>query len=184
MAKDKRLKDAESRLKTEGLFEGTLEEVVPSELKETADIAPTPEAVPEQSVAEIETAVTEDALSEIAEPSAKPVGASTTKTVSKPIDRLEEEIEDILEEDLKELYLAMPADKRAAFRHKGEETRSKVRALVASAKVNARKVFSLIRDWLKMIPGVNRFFLEQEAKIKTDKILVVSEEEKNRSSPL
>jgi hypothetical protein len=26
-------------------------------------------------------------------------------------------------------------------------------------------------QWLKLLPGVNRFFLEQEAKIKTDRII-------------
>lgn len=100
------------------------------------------------------------------------------------MDRLEEEIDDILEEDLKELYVAMPPQKQAEFREKGEETRSKIRQLVDAAKVNAKKIFALIRGWLKIIPGVNRFFLEQEAKIKTDKILLVTEEEKKRTQGL
>lgn len=103
---------------------------------------------------------------------------------AKPLDRLEEEIDDILEEDLKELYVAMSPEKQAEFREKGEEARSKIRELVSSAKVNAKKVFALIRGWLKIIPGVNRFFLEQEAKIKTDKILFITEEEKKRNSDL
>ena len=30
---------------------------------------------------------------------------------------------------------------------------------------------SLIREWLKVIPGINKFFLEQTVKIKTDKII-------------
>jgi hypothetical protein len=47
--------------------------------------------------------------------------------------------------------------------------------------VSTKKIFVLIRAWLKIIPGVNRFFLEQEAKIKTDKILFVTEEEKKRN---
>lgn len=102
----------------------------------------------------------------------------------KPLDRLEEEIDDILEEDLKELYVTMSPDKQAEFRQKGEETRSKIRQLVSSAKVNAKKIFALIRGWLKIIPGVNRFFLEQEAKIKTDKILLVTQEEKKRNPDL
>ncbi|MCR4314707.1 MAG: hypothetical protein NUV84_05720 [Candidatus Uhrbacteria bacterium] len=111
---------------------------------------------------------------------------TTRKAPAAPaqIDRLEEEIDDILEEDLKELYVAMPPDKQAEFRQKGEETRSKIRALLSSAKVNAKKVFALIRGWLKIIPGVNRFFLEQEAKIKTDKILLVTQEEKKRNPDL
>ncbi|MBI4257304.1 hypothetical protein HY626_04595 [Candidatus Uhrbacteria bacterium] len=102
----------------------------------------------------------------------------------KQTDKLEEEIEDILEEDLKELYLTMSPDKQAEFCEKGEQTRSRIRQIVRSAKINAKKIFHLIRDWLKIIPGVNRFFLEQEAKIKTDKILFVSEEEKKRSEDL
>lgn len=102
----------------------------------------------------------------------------------KPTDRLTEEIEEILEEDLKELYLAMPKEKQAEFKIKGEETISLVNQLVRAAHVNAKKIFQLIRAWLKIIPGVNRFFLEQEAKIKTDKILLVSEEEKKRGSKL
>lgn len=102
----------------------------------------------------------------------------------KTTDRLTGEIEEILEEDLKELYMAMPKEKQAEFKIKGEETMSLVNQLVRTAHVNAKKIFQLIRAWLKIIPGVNRFFLEQEAKIKTDKILLVSEEEKKRGSQL
>ena len=102
----------------------------------------------------------------------------------KTTDRLTDEIEEILEEDLKDLYLSMPKEKQAEFKIKGEETMSLVNQLVRTAHVNAKKIFQLIRAWLKIIPGVNRFFLEQEAKIKTDKILLVSEEEKKRGSKL
>jgi hypothetical protein len=35
----------------------------------------------------------------------------------------------------------------------------------------------LIREWLLIIPGVNKYFLEQEAKIKTDKIQQLYERE-------
>ncbi|MBI4592517.1 hypothetical protein HY733_03670 [Candidatus Uhrbacteria bacterium] len=105
-------------------------------------------------------------------------------TTTKPVDRLDEEIEDILEEDLKKMYLSLPPEKQEKFRKEGELTRSRIRVLVGSAKVNAKKIFHLIRRWLKLIPGVNRFFLEQEAKIKTDKILLVGEEEKKRSERL
>lgn len=86
-------------------------------------------------------------------------------------DQLTEQIENILEEDLTELYLSMPKETQQQFKAKGEETLSKIRQLVQKTKVNAKKIFQLIREWLKIIPGVNRFFLEQEAKIKTDKIL-------------
>jgi hypothetical protein len=95
-------------------------------------------------------------------------------------DRLSEEIDDVLEEDLGDLYKAMSPDEQRKFKEKGEETVSKIRELVRATKINAKKIFKLIREWLKLIPGVNRFFLEQEAKIKTDKILIISEEERKR----
>ncbi len=122
------------------------------------------------------------------EPRAMETAAAPASVVSVPVriapkidDRLAKEIEGILSEDLTDLYLAMPPEKQQLFKTKGEETASKVRELVRAAKINAKKIFQLIRDWLKIVPGVNRFFLEQEAKIKTDKILLVSEEEKKRN---
>ena len=33
------------------------------------------------------------------------------------------------------------------------------------------KIIDVIKKWLSIIPGINKFFLEQEAKIKTDKIM-------------
>ena len=95
-------------------------------------------------------------------------------------DRLEKEIEEILEEDLQDLYAGMSKDKQIEFKQKGEQPRSLIRQLVQSLHINTKKIFHLIRAWLKMIPGVNRFFLEQAAKIKTDKVLLVTEEEKRR----
>ena len=50
--------------------------------------------------------------------------------------------------------------------------------MVSAAKVHSKKILKAIVGWLKMIPGVNKFFLEQEAKIKTDKILLAVEDKK------
>ena len=44
------------------------------------------------------------------------------------------------------------------------------------AKLKVKKVVNLIKKWLTMIPGVNKFFLEQEAKIKTDEIVKLKED--------
>ena len=96
-------------------------------------------------------------------------------------DRLTKEVESIMEEDFTDIFLSMPPDKQQEFKETGEETLSKIRQLLESTKINAKKIFQLLRDWMKIIPGVDRFFLEQEAKIKTDKILFISEEEKKRS---
>ena len=95
-------------------------------------------------------------------------------------DRLHIEIESVLEEDMTDLFLKLPENKREEFKTKGEETASKIRQIVQKSRINARKIFGLIKDWLKMVPGVNKLFLEQEAKIKTDKILLITEEERQR----
>ena len=109
------------------------------------------------------------------EPPVTPVVAPAP--VVRPSDPLTQRIESILEEDLTDLYLSLSPKGRQAFKQKGEETLSKIRLLLNQTKVNAKKIFQLIREWLKVIPGVNRFFLEQEAKIKTDKILFTKEHE-------
>ncbi len=83
------------------------------------------------------------------------------------------EIENILEEDLEEFYFELPPEKQKEFKQKGEETASKIEEMLRSVKVNAKKVVNLIKNWLKIIPGVNKFFLEQESKIKADKILKI-----------
>ena len=96
-------------------------------------------------------------------------------------DPLTQKLESILEEDLKEAYMSMDPEKQAEFKAKGEEVVSAIRTMVETAKFSVKKALGLIRDWLKIIPGINKFFLEQEAKLKTDKIsMVVGEETKNK----
>ncbi|MDD5251517.1 MAG: hypothetical protein PHT12_02685 [Patescibacteria group bacterium] len=85
-------------------------------------------------------------------------------------------VERVLEDGLLEAYLAMPAKERARFRAVGEETAAKINVLIEQSKATAKAVLKLIRDWLRMIPGVNRFFLEQEAKLKTDRVMLLNEQ--------
>ncbi|MBU1126501.1 MAG: hypothetical protein ABH826_03760 [Patescibacteria group bacterium] len=80
-------------------------------------------------------------------------------------------VEDILAEDLTDIFLQLPEEKRSAFKLKGEEIAQKIQVMIVSGKVKVKRVLDLIREWLSMIPGVNKFFLEQESKIKTDRII-------------
>lgn len=152
----------------------------------TPEVGPIIEVAVEQ-VAEITPEVKEEPKVPEAQPVVEPVQPIA---VAKPApvvvekDRLTKEIEEVMEEDLKEMYLAMSKEKQQQFRKQGEVVVSTVRQLVRAAHVNVKKIFTLIRAWLKIIPGVNRYFLEQEAKIKTDKVLLVTEEEKRRGSQL
>ena len=43
--------------------------------------------------------------------------------------------------------------------------------------IKIKKIFSLLLAWLRMLPGVGVFFLEQDANIKADKILALREPE-------
>ncbi len=86
-------------------------------------------------------------------------------------------VEKVLEEDLSEAYFKMTLQKQAEFKKKGEETALKVSQLLQATKVKIKQIFKLIIGWLNLIPGINKHFLEQEAKIKTDKLLEIREEE-------
>ncbi len=88
-------------------------------------------------------------------------------------------VERTLEDGLGDIYVSMPKAARQRFKQKGEAVAVTLRNMIAGAKVSAKKVLALIREWLKMIPGVNRYFLEQEAKIKTDRILELAAKRKD-----
>ncbi|MFH1610551.1 MAG: hypothetical protein ABIA91_01545 [Patescibacteria group bacterium] len=94
-------------------------------------------------------------------------GINTTKS------SLHQNIESILEQDLEGIYFEMDKATQERFKIVGEQTTKEIIKLLESAKVSFKKVFKLITNWLKIIPGINKFFLEQEAKIKTDKILKI-----------
>lgn len=84
---------------------------------------------------------------------------------------LQQKIEELMSEDLEKVYANMNEAQKKAFREEGEKTAGKIEKLIQHVKVKTKKILDLIRHWLKLIPGVNKFFLEQEAKIKTDRIL-------------
>ncbi len=83
----------------------------------------------------------------------------------------QQQVENILADDLEKIYADLPRVIQEEFKVKGEITAFKITLLLQKAKVKIREVIKLIREWLKTIPGINKFFLEQEAKIKADKII-------------
>ena len=89
-------------------------------------------------------------------------------------------VEGILEEGLEDMYTKMMPIEQQKFKIKGEETTNLILQLIHQHKIKIKKVFELIKKWLKMIPGVNKFFLEQTAKIKTDKILAEAKKDENQ----
>lgn len=81
------------------------------------------------------------------------------------------EIEHLLADDLGDIYNEMAPDMRVKFKNRGEEIARKIEQVIIQGKVRLKQIINWIRDWLKMIPGVNKFFLEQAAKIKSDKVI-------------
>ncbi|HWQ99284.1 MAG TPA: hypothetical protein VN397_00350 [Candidatus Methylomirabilis sp.] len=88
-----------------------------------------------------------------------------------PKDAVIIEVEKLLEEGVGPLFASLPAEAKPLFKKKGEEASREIADMVRSLNVRAKRVLELIYTWLRTIPGVNKFFLEQEAKIKTDRIV-------------
>jgi len=97
---------------------------------------------------------------------------STTPTITDDYHkRREAQIDAYLSDGLGETFLAMTPDKQKIFKEEGEVTAKKINVLLDATKVNVGKIIDLIKKWLRLITGINRFFLDQEAKIKADKIV-------------
>lgn len=89
-------------------------------------------------------------------------------------------VEGVLEEGLADVYKKMNPHQQARFRKEGDRAAGTLAEMVRRAKVRAREALDLITRWLRLIPGVNAFYLAQEAKLKTDKIIALAEEEKKK----
>lgn len=107
-----------------------------------------------------------------------PPPVSPTPKIIPPQDAVLLKIEAILAEGMQEVYAGLSPEAKLPFKAKGEEVARTIQTMMQTAKVKARKVLKLIVEWLRMIPGVNKFFIEQEAAIKTQKIIHVAEERK------
>lgn len=103
----------------------------------------------------------------------RPVSRRAVAPLPATLDPLAQKIEKILEENVGDAYELLSPIAKQEFKLKGEVVAQKISELLKSAHVKVKKVFQLILEWLKMLPGVNRFFLEQEAKIKTDRIIAL-----------
>jgi hypothetical protein len=93
------------------------------------------------------------------------------------VDAFQKEVENVLTENIAEIYKQLPQDRKAVFKQKGEEVAQQITAMIKGGILQIKKILKLIREWLLIIPGVNKYFLEQEAKIKTDKIQQLYERE-------
>ena len=138
-------------------------------------------SAPEHSGEKIETPASgvEPHTSESSQQPIPPIPAlPQTQPSPKPeVDKMQKEIETVLTENIAEMYKQLPQDKKSLFKQKGEEIANQISGMIRGGLLEIKKILKMIREWLLIIPGVNKFFLEQEAKIKTSKIQVIYERE-------
>ncbi len=80
-------------------------------------------------------------------------------------------------EGLAATYSSMAPAQQEKFRQRGEEVAKLIEGMIEHLKLTAHKALQLIRSWLQLIPGINKYFLEQEAKLKTDAIMKYSRDQ-------
>jgi len=144
-------------------------------LDETGQTQPQTEKEPEFEQEKIESS---QISTEKAEPATTPLDIvipSSAPIAQIPKDEVSKNIETILSEDMEEIYKNLPETLQEDFKKKGEETAQEIKNVISQTKIIVSKILILIKNWLLMVPGVNKFFLEQKSKIKTGKILNLAE---------
>ncbi len=139
-----------------------------------AEIPRLPESnfeVPEKTAGENEP-TEKKIIAEVVSPS-KPLRRPPMKAIPLMSDPLTQKIEKILEENVGDAYSRLSPLAQQEFKLKGEVVSQKISDLLKSTHIKVKKIFQLILEWLRLLPGINRFFLEQEAKIKTDRIIAL-----------
>jgi len=108
---------------------------------------------------------------------AAPTNQATTAPISPvaPLTPRQEAIDDILEDGLTDIYLSLSPEKQQELQKVGAQTVRQIDVLLDHVKSQWRKIMSLVRHFLSIIPGLNKFFLEQEVKIKTDRIIALKD---------
>jgi hypothetical protein len=84
------------------------------------------------------------------------------------------EIERIMGDGLEDIYNNLEPQVQQTVKAEGEKAANEIEGIIEQGKAVAKKVLSILRGWLEKIPGVNNFFLEQESKLKTDKIMAIT----------
>ncbi len=92
-----------------------------------------------------------------------------------PIDPLVKSIEGAMADGLEGAYESMDATTQLHFKQVGEETALSIEQLLQQSTIQVKKIVMLILRWLRIIPQVNPYYLEQQAKIKTDAIVALKQ---------
>jgi len=111
------------------------------------------------------------------EPGMVPVRYAKIAPLPEPKPAQLKQIEGILSENIKEAFLNMSPEQQIKFKEEGEKVADSIFQMFESAKIQVKKIVDLISGWLKRLPGVNKYFIEQESKIKADKIINLTKQD-------
>ncbi len=137
------------------IFPESEEKLITGEVRPQAEVVEGSEAPVELSEQQEHTP---EAESESAEPEQEPQK-----------DELIVKVESILSDGLEDVFKKMLKPTQDAFRREGEELAVRLKEMLGHGKLDKALANRQITRWLRGIPDVNALFLEQAAKIKTDK---------------
>ncbi|PKL72510.1 hypothetical protein CVV26_01315 [Candidatus Kuenenbacteria bacterium HGW-Kuenenbacteria-1] len=152
--------------------------------KPSAEIIKEPEIIEKEEEREegIEPQKPEEALKKTPSFQASPIPSTIIPLEKILKSETRQTIEKILSEDLEDIFFKLPLEKQEEIQEKKEEISFKIEEIINGVKIKISKIFKLIKEWLKLIPGVNNFFLEQETKIKIDGIIELSKKIKTKTT--
>ncbi|MEI7512725.1 MAG: hypothetical protein WCK01_04700 [Candidatus Uhrbacteria bacterium] len=162
-------------------------------VEQTPNIVEAPKVIPEQdeyNIAEEQAEkemVAEDQVDTFLEQAPKTVVQTQPAGQTQPIEQIVQkdeitiEVEKILEAGLGEYVTEMPEEARLRFLKKGGEVAAQLSIMVRSLNMHVSLVVKLLKEWLLTIPGVNKYFIEQEAKIKADMIIDLIDQHRSPS---
>ncbi len=101
----------------------------------------------------------------------KTLSGKSTVSIAGPDLERQKQIDQILSEGLDDIFMNLAPIEQKKFKEEGERSVLKINELLNQTKIKIKKIIEIIKIWLKIIPKINRYFLEQEAKIKADKII-------------
>ncbi len=102
-------------------------------------------------------------------------GPNSAQPAPTLVDQSLVQVEKVLEENIAPYFGQLNTSQQAKFKAEGEKVTKEIAQALKEVKINVVKIFQLIWAWLLFLPGINKLFLEQEAKIKTDKILRIKD---------
>lgn len=95
-------------------------------------------------------------------------------------DVLVKSVENTMAEGLEEAYKKMDPALQQQFKQTGEETANAISKLLQQSKIQVKKIVTLLLRWLRLIPRVNPYYLEQQAKIKADALVALKHPPRER----